>query len=203
MILTANGLVYKQHNNNNNNNTTTNQSNIPLFNVKVKSRQRSRPQLKMAKLGVPWDFKGIPFEDFQQYIGVLDVDGNSWSERFPRLLCQTSVVLKVEPEFVDFLMPTVQPWVHYIPVKGDSSDLWNVSQWVVDPINAHTVQSIIRNANDWCIRTMTYQYSMESFLTSLEYYVEQLEAHDPYWHQRWATALQTTIPPSHHDWVLV
>ena len=73
-----------------------------------------------------------PTENFQNYKAVLDVDGNSWSERFARLLCMNSVVVKVEPEFVDYFFTDVKPWVHYVPVKQDSSDLWEIAQYVMD-----------------------------------------------------------------------
>eukprot|EP00978_Attheya_sp_CCMP212_P020840 scaffold60199_cov103-Attheya_sp.AAC.1 len=69
----------------------------------------------------------IPFDDFQKYLAIVDVDGNSWSGRFSQLLCMNSVVLKVEPEFADYFMPELQPWVHYIPVHLNSTDLFNVT----------------------------------------------------------------------------
>jgi hypothetical protein len=37
----------------------------------------------------------IGFHDFQKYRAVLDIDGNSWSDRFGNLLCTNSVVIKV------------------------------------------------------------------------------------------------------------
>lgn len=37
----------------------------------------------------------IEFEDQMKYKAILDVDGNNWSARFPKLLCTNSVVIKV------------------------------------------------------------------------------------------------------------
>jgi hypothetical protein len=39
--------------------------------------------------------KWIDFKDFQKYRAVVDIDGNSWSDRFGNLLCLNSAVVKV------------------------------------------------------------------------------------------------------------
>lgn len=65
-----------------------------------------------------------PMRDFQKYMGILDMDGNSWSSRFGELLCYNSVVLKVEPQYVDYFhFQGLAAWEHYIPVKQDLTDL--------------------------------------------------------------------------------
>ncbi|GAA5832497.1 hypothetical protein JCM11251_001347 [Rhodosporidiobolus azoricus] len=53
---------------------------------------------------------------------VLDVDGNGWSGRFHRLMSSNSLVLK-STIFPEWYSDRIQPWVHYIPVKLDYSDL--------------------------------------------------------------------------------
>ena len=58
-----------------------------------------------------------------QYQGLIDVDGHSWSSRFAQLLSINSVVYKQETEYVEFFRPLVKPWVHYIPIQKDFSDL--------------------------------------------------------------------------------
>lgn len=42
----------------------------------------------------------IRFPNFQRYRAVVDIDGNSWSNRFGRLLCMNSAVIKVSYHFV-------------------------------------------------------------------------------------------------------
>ena len=37
----------------------------------------------------------MPFDDQMKYKAILDIDGNNWSSRFPKLLCTNSVVIKV------------------------------------------------------------------------------------------------------------
>ncbi|KAK0215637.1 glycosyltransferase family 90 protein [Armillaria fumosa] len=59
-----------------------------------------------------------------RYKYIFDVDGNAWSGRFKWLLSTHALIFKstIYPEwFTDRLMP----WVHYIPIQGDYSDLWD------------------------------------------------------------------------------
>lgn len=37
----------------------------------------------------------IPFEDLMKYRAIIDIDGNTWSSRFTKLLCTNSVIIKV------------------------------------------------------------------------------------------------------------
>jgi hypothetical protein len=63
------------------------------------------------------------FADQFKYQALIDVDGNTWSSRFAQLLSINSVVFKQETKYVEFFRPLVKPYRHYIPVKGDLSDL--------------------------------------------------------------------------------
>ena len=133
--------------------------------------------------------RGMKFEDFQNYVAILDVDGNSWSERFGKLLCMNSIVLKVEPEFVDYYMPnTLQPWVHYIPINMNSSNLVPIVKWVLHPQNEDYVRKVINNANIWCSKQMKYTTIIEDLLDTLEFYVMQLNKHNPNWYEVWSNS---------------
>eukprot|EP00956_Cyclotella_meneghiniana_P029927 scaffold74136_cov22-Cyclotella_meneghiniana.AAC.1 len=88
----------------------------------------------------------IAQDDFQQYMAVLDIDGNAWSARFAKLLCYNSVVIKIEPTYVGYWDKEVEPFVHYLPVKADFSNLEETVRYVINPINAEHVASIVKNA---------------------------------------------------------
>ncbi|SJL16212.1 uncharacterized protein ARMOST_19731 [Armillaria ostoyae] len=63
-------------------------------------------------------------KDQSRYKYIFDVDGNAWSGRFKWLLSSHALIFKstIYPEwFTDRLMP----WVHYIPIQVDYSDLWD------------------------------------------------------------------------------
>mmetsp|Transcript_8816 Transcript_8816/g.19785 ORF Transcript_8816/g.19785 Transcript_8816/m.19785 type:complete len:412 (+) Transcript_8816:182-1417(+) len=50
--------------------------------------------------------KRMNFDDQMKYKTILDIDGNNWSGRFPRLLCTNSVVIKVH--VYDLIICTTQ-----------------------------------------------------------------------------------------------
>ncbi|KAJ3975638.1 glycosyl transferase family 90-domain-containing protein [Lentinula raphanica] len=72
-----------------------------------------------------YDYKKLQsIADAGNYKYVLDIDGNGWSGRFKRLMTSNSLVFKstIYPEwFID----RVEPWVHYIPIQVDLSDLYD------------------------------------------------------------------------------
>jgi len=59
-----------------------------------------------------------------QYKYVLDVDGNGWSSRFKRLMTSNSLVFK-STIYPEWYQDRIAPWVHYVPVKVDFSDLYD------------------------------------------------------------------------------
>jgi Glycosyl transferase family 90 len=67
-----------------------------------------------------------------QYRGVFDIDGNAnaWSGLFCSLL-GASCVLKVgSPRgFHQWYYPNLHPWVHFVPIGSNLSDIQDVVQW--------------------------------------------------------------------------
>jgi hypothetical protein len=92
----------------------------------------------------------IPFRDFQKFKAVIDIDSNGASTRFGPLLCMNSVVIKVNPRFGSYWNHELEPWVHYIPVESDLSDLKKQVDFAVSSKHQKQVRQIIRNANGWC-----------------------------------------------------
>jgi hypothetical protein len=64
-------------------------------------------------------------EEQNSYRYVIDVDGNGWSGRFHRLMASNSLVLK-STIFPEWYSDRIQPWVHYVPLKTDYSDLFPI-----------------------------------------------------------------------------
>lgn len=126
-----------------------------------------------------------PMADFQRYMAILDMDGNSWSSRFASLLCYNSVVVKIEPQYVEYFYNDLQPWTHYIPVKNDLSDLNENVAWALDKANEETVQEIINSANDWCAQRMVPEDLAHDLLDTWESYVRLLYRADPGWQKQW------------------
>ena len=140
--------------------------------------------------------KPIPEQDFQKYAGILDVDGNAWSSRFGQLLCYNSVVLKVEPVFVEYFYKDLIAWEHYVPVKADLSDLVEIASFVLDPDNDPVMRQIVVNANQWCRNNMVQAKLANDTLDVLERYVGKLHAGDPAWTETWSRAKAEMFVPT-------
>ncbi|KAK4054576.1 Protein O-glucosyltransferase 2 [Microbotryomycetes sp. JL201] len=69
-----------------------------------------------------WD-KWMSADEQNEYKYVIDVDGNGWSGRFHRLMTSKSLVLK-STIFPEWYADRIQPWLHYVPIAPDYSDLW-------------------------------------------------------------------------------
>ncbi|KZO99351.1 glycosyltransferase family 90 protein [Calocera viscosa TUFC12733] len=73
-----------------------------------------------------FEWRGLLTQTQQnEYKYVLDVDGNGWSARFKRLITTRAMLLKATI-FPEWYMDRIQPWVHYVPIKMDFSDLYDV-----------------------------------------------------------------------------
>ncbi|TDL20413.1 hypothetical protein BD410DRAFT_772680 [Rickenella mellea] len=73
-------------------------------------------------------------EDSELYKYVMDVDGNGWSSRFRRLLATNSVVFK-STTYPEWFTERVQPWMHYVPISIDYSDLYDAFVFFRGDIN--------------------------------------------------------------------
>ncbi|KAH7096655.1 hypothetical protein BKA62DRAFT_492198 [Auriculariales sp. MPI-PUGE-AT-0066] len=60
----------------------------------------------------------------KHYKYIFDVDGNAWSSRFRRLMTRNSLLFK-STVFPEWWTDRVMPWVHFVPVKVDYSDLYD------------------------------------------------------------------------------
>ncbi|GAA5925127.1 uncharacterized protein JCM15063_004929 [Sporobolomyces koalae] len=77
------------------------------------------------------DFKPtIGIDESNTYKYFIDVDGNGWSGRFHRLMSTRSVLLK-STAFPEWYQDRVQEWVHYVPLKVDYSDLYDIMAFFI------------------------------------------------------------------------
>ncbi|ORY41691.1 hypothetical protein BCR33DRAFT_699055 [Rhizoclosmatium globosum] len=71
----------------------------------------------------------VKFEQTKQYKYLIVVDGNAWPNRLQTYLETNSVIL-FNGIFIDWVIWQLKPWVHYVPVKPDFSDLEEVMDWL-------------------------------------------------------------------------
>ncbi|KAJ7591707.1 glycosyltransferase family 90 protein [Mycena floridula] len=69
--------------------------------------------------------KKMSFRKAGFYRYVLDVDGNGWSGRFKRLMTSKAVIFK-STVYPEWYTERIAPWLHYVPVQADLSDLHDV-----------------------------------------------------------------------------
>ncbi|KAJ7583091.1 glycosyl transferase family 90-domain-containing protein [Mycena floridula] len=84
--------------------------------------------------------EGAPREDAYQYKYLADVDGNSFSGRYFGLLRSGSLVFK-STVFNEYFNDWLRPFVHFIPVLPDMSDLVAKVEWAIaNDAEAHRIQ---------------------------------------------------------------
>lgn len=136
-----------------------------------------------------------PQEESMRYKVTFDLDGNAWSERFPRLLCYNSAVIKLDVPHENeeyFMGHTVLPGIHYIPAS--LSNFTRVAEMALQ--NDDLLQQVVRNANAWCAQHMLEQELNLDFLSVLEGYVGRLEEN---WGQEWKRQFAAHVGPSAND----
>uniref|UniRef100_A0A8C1DRN5 Protein O-glucosyltransferase 1 n=1 Tax=Cyprinus carpio carpio TaxID=630221 RepID=A0A8C1DRN5_CYPCA len=74
--------------------------------------------------------KEIPLVDHCEYKYLFNFRGVAASFRLKHLFLCGSLVFHVGEDWLEFFYPQLKPWVHYIPVKQDLSDLRELLQFV-------------------------------------------------------------------------
>ncbi|XP_072318082.1 protein O-glucosyltransferase 1 [Eucyclogobius newberryi] len=73
--------------------------------------------------------KEIPLVDHCKYKYLFNFRGVAASFRFKHLFLCGSLVFHVGDEWQEFFYPQLKPWIHYIPVKQDLSDVEELLQF--------------------------------------------------------------------------
>ncbi|NXY63150.1 PGLT1 glucosyltransferase, partial [Callaeas wilsoni] len=74
--------------------------------------------------------KEIPLVDHCKYKYLFNFRGVAASFRLKHLFLCGSLVFHVGEEWLEFFYPQLKPWVHYIPVRSDLSDVRELLQFV-------------------------------------------------------------------------
>ena len=71
----------------------------------------------------------IPFVKMSQYKYILNIDGSVTAFRISAELAFGSVILKVDSDYKIWYLDLLKPYIHYIPIKKDLSDLKEKIEW--------------------------------------------------------------------------
>ena len=94
----------------------------------------------------------VPFFEFFNYKYQLCIDGTVAAYRLPYLLAGGSVVFKTESKYFEHFYPDLEPWVHYIPVNEDLSNLVERIQWARE--NDGKSFEIAQNARSYALHNL-------------------------------------------------
>uniref|UniRef100_A0A672J1T8 Glycosyl transferase CAP10 domain-containing protein n=1 Tax=Salarias fasciatus TaxID=181472 RepID=A0A672J1T8_SALFA len=93
--------------------------------------------------------KEIPLVDHCKYKYLFNFRGVAASFRFKHLFLCGSLVFHVGDEWQEFFYPQLRPWVHYIPVKQDLSNVRELLQFVKD--NDAIAQEIAKRGQEFIL----------------------------------------------------
>ncbi|KAM6893783.1 protein O-glucosyltransferase 1 [Xenentodon cancila] len=93
--------------------------------------------------------KEIPLVDHCNYKYLFNFRGVAASFRLKHLFLCGSLVFHVGDEWQEFFYPQLKPWVHYIPVKQDLSDVRELLQFVKD--NDEVAQEIATRGQEFIL----------------------------------------------------
>ena len=140
----------------------------------------------------------INFNDQMKYKAILDIDGNTYSERLSKLLCTNSVVIKIVPRWVEYFWDQLEPMVHYVPASLDN--LTEVVSYVMDQANDPEMQRIVHMANEWCKKTNTRTQVLSDVMTQLKKFEQEIKSLWTSRHKGWA-ALALNISEGDYHFV--
>jgi len=97
-----------------------------------------------SKIGVMQDSRTPGYMTMPQLVAkykyLIDIRGGGYSGRLKYFLFSHRPLFIVERECVEYFQNDLQPFVHYIPVSHNLSDLVERAIWVVDhPVEAHKI----------------------------------------------------------------
>ena len=88
-------------------------------------REAIGERLQAEGLNAPY----ISVHDMVNYKFLIDIDGNANSWNFIQRLRMGCCILKVDSPWIQWFDKRLAPWVHYVPVKADLSDLHERAEW--------------------------------------------------------------------------
>lgn len=97
----------------------------------------------------------VSFQDHCEYKYLFNFRGVAASFRLKHLFLCKSLVFHVGHEWLEFFYPALKPWVHYIPVRTDLSDVQDLLEFARE--NDRLVQQIAERGYDLVWKHLTME----------------------------------------------
>jgi hypothetical protein len=95
----------------------------------------------------------ISMSDLTKYTFLIDIGGNGYSGRLKYLMFTKRPILLVDRNYVEYFHDDLKPYIHYIPVKMDLSDLMDQIRWIVK--HPEECKQIAMNAFEYAMNEFT------------------------------------------------
>lgn len=145
--------------------------NLPWCDIKIAGYTQACANKKSTELLQNLNVTGSKSKEtkWSNFAGLLDVDGNVNAWGLFWRLASRSVVFKVESEYTNFYIEHLVPWVHYVPIKADLSDLAETTALIASnrPEDRRLLANISHNAAV-LTESFTYQGQIEKVASRLE-----------------------------------
>ena len=121
----------------------------------------------------------MSMSDQLAYKAIIMLEGNDVSSGLKWALLSNSVVLMQPPLFTSWaLEELLEPWVHYVPLNDNLSNVEERVQWVID--HDGEAEQIARRATLWIHDLLLHPDAMEDEADILSEIVRRYEAHFVY-----------------------
>lgn len=90
-----------------------------------------------------------------KYAILIDIEGRGYSGRTKHLLWSHRPLIIVDRKHKEYFYKYLKPWIHYIPVKSDLSDLIKIVKWCLE--NENHAKKIAENAYQFSTKYLTRQ----------------------------------------------
>lgn len=102
----------------------------------------------------------ISLPDHTKYKYLIDIEGNGYSGRLKLLLYTKRLVFIQDRQWKSYYHFELKPYVHFIPVKNDLSDLLAQIKFVEEKGESY-YQNIVDNAYHFASTALTYEHAIK------------------------------------------
>jgi hypothetical protein len=125
---------------------------------------------------IPLYGKRVTIEEMLQYKAIIMLEGNDVSTGLKWALYSNSVVMAQTPTRTSWAMEELlEPWVHYIPLNDDLSDVEEQMQWILD--HDHEAQQIAYRGKLWIHDLVFHPDSEEDESLIFDEIIRRTKAH--------------------------
>jgi Glycosyl transferase family 90 len=153
--------------------------NSTLVDAKLVSITKRTDKVSRQLNGVTMYSDDLSMQEMLQYKGIVMIEGNDVSSGMKWSLFSNSVVLAPKPTCTSWAMEELlEPWVHYIPLAVDLSDVEEKVQWMMD--HDDEAREIARRGHLWITDMMFHPDAMNDHEEILKEQMQRYRAHFRY-----------------------